>query len=80
MKRVFLRGRREFCGCPQMNIPKLVAELRGHYDAQISRKVSFRIQQLRQLFSMVEKEQARILEALKQDLRKPAAESYSKTT
>ena len=58
-------------------VSQTVADMRRYYDSGETRPVSFRIEQLRKLKSMIRSHEDEIVHALYNDLKKPPFESYA---
>jgi acyl-CoA reductase-like NAD-dependent aldehyde dehydrogenase len=59
------------------DVSQTVADIRRYYNSGDTRSVSFRIQQLRKLKSMIRSHEDEIIQALYNDLKKPPFESYA---
>ena len=59
------------------DISQTVADMRRYYNSGETRSVSFRIEQLRKLKSMIRTHEDEIIQALYNDLKKPPFESYA---
>jgi acyl-CoA reductase-like NAD-dependent aldehyde dehydrogenase len=59
------------------DVSQTIADIRRYYNSGQTRSVSFRIQQLRKLKSMIRSHEDEIIQALYHDLKKPPFESYA---
>ena len=59
------------------DISQTVADMRRYYNSGETRSVSFRIEQLRKLKSMIRSHEDEIIQSLHNDLKKPPFESYA---
>lgn len=60
-----------------VDLSRTVADMRRYYKSGETRSVSFRIEQLRKLKSMIRSHEEEIIHALYNDLKKPPFESYA---
>jgi aldehyde dehydrogenase (NAD+) len=59
------------------DVSRTVANMRRYYNSGKTRSVTFRIEQLRKLKSMIRSHEGEIIQALYNDLKKPPFESYA---
>jgi aldehyde dehydrogenase (NAD+) len=59
------------------DVSQTVADMRRYYNSGETRSVSFRIEQLRKLKSMIRSHEDEIIQSLHNDLKKPSFESYA---
>ena len=60
-----------------MDLPRLVADQRHHFDSGITRPLGWRLHQLERLRAAITQAESRLLDALHEDMRKPRQEAYA---